>query len=86
MGTLVCIMAVSITNGTLMVSLQLRVLPRYRGTLGILCRKFDTIFVWRVGLLATFWSLVVSPIPSSLVLSLPLLVIGASWLGRFYCA
>ena len=74
-----CIIIVGVTNGAWMVSMELRVLPRSRWTLGILCRGVNSIVVRRFRLLATSLRLVVSLIPTSLSSSLPLLVIG----GRF---
>ena len=59
-----------------MVIPQLWVIPRSIGTLGILCRGIDSLIVRRFGLLATSLRLVVTPIPTSFISSLPLLVIG----------
>ena len=77
-----CIMVVSVTNGAKPISLQLRVLPKSRWTLGILCKGFGSIIVRRVRLLATSLRLVVSSVPTSLSSSLPLLVIGGGLIGE----
>ena len=69
------VMAISVIDGTHMVSLQLLVLPKLSGTLGILCSRLDILIVQRVGLLATSLSFVVISIPTFLIPSLPLLVI-----------
>ena len=71
-----CIMDASVTNGARMVHLQLRVIPRSRWMLGILCRCIGSIIIQKVGFLATSLRLVISSIPVSLLSSLPLLVIG----------
>ena len=76
MWELICIVVVSVTNGAQMVSPQLRVLPRSRWMLGVLCRVICSTFIQRVRLLATSLRLVVSLIPTSFSSSLPLLVIG----------
>ena len=75
MGSLMCIMAVSVTNCAWMVSTQFWVLPRFRVMLGILCRGVGSIIVQSVGLLATSLRLVVTLIHTSSSSSLPLLVI-----------
>ena len=71
-----CVMALSATYGTHMISPQLWVFSRSIGMLGILCRGFNSIIVRRVGLLATSLRLFVALIPTSLVPSLTLFIIG----------
>ena len=71
-----CVMDISVTYGTWMISTQLWFLPRSSSTLGILCMWFGFVIVQRVGLLETYLRLVFTPIPTSLSSSLTLLVIG----------
>ena len=70
-----CVMAVSVTNCAQMVTPKLWVITMSSGMLGILCRGGGSVIVRRVGLLATSLRLVVTPIPTFLIPSLPLLVI-----------
>ena len=71
-----CIMVISVTNGAQMVSPRLRVLPRSRWMLWILCSEIISVVIRRVGLLDTSLRLVFSSIPTSQFSSLPLLFIG----------
>ena len=77
-----CVMVVSVTNGKIMVSMQLWVLPMSRWMLGVRCRGIGSIVIWRVGLLANSLRLVVSLIPTSFISSLSLLVIGGRLIGE----
>ena len=72
---LVCIMAINVINGPQMVSLKLRVLPRSRWNLGVLCRGISSFLIGRVRLLTHPLRFVVSLVPTSQSSSLPLLVI-----------
>ena len=49
MGALMCIMAISVTNGAQMVSPQLRVLPSSRRTLGVVCRGISYVVFGGLG-------------------------------------
>ena len=69
------VIAISIANGAQMVSPQLWVIPRSSGKLGILCKGFNIVVVWRLDLLTTSLSLIITFIPTSLIPSIPLLVI-----------
>ena len=82
LGLLVCIMAINITNGTHMVNIKLRVLPRSKWMLGVLCKGICIVVIRRVGLLTSPLRLVVSPVPTSLSFSLPLFVIGGMLIGK----
>ena len=76
------VMTIGVVDITQVVGPQLWALPRSIGTLGFLCKMFYTIIVWRVGLLAASLGMIIASIFSSLVLSIPLVVMGAGLLGR----
>ena len=69
------VMAISVTDGTHMVSPELWVLPMLSRTLGILFRRVNAIIIRRIGMLDTSLVLVVTSIPTSLIPSLTLLII-----------
>ena len=71
-----CIMVISVTNGALMVSPQLRVISMSRRTLGILCKGIFFVVVRRVGFFSTSLRLVVSLAHNPFSSYLSLLVIG----------
>ena len=84
MGELMCIMIVSVTNGAWMAGPQLRVLPRPRWMVGVLCRGINVVVIHRVGLLASSLRLVFSLIPTSLLSSLPFLGITTGLIRECY--